>query len=196
MQIFEVTKKQKIDEAVPGLADLAMGGLAKVAGAVGLGGAQDPTKIAAAQQTQIDDVAKRALPQWMAKRTQLERTLGTGQVDFNEELEAWLEDNVFRNYLKMANIDPRYLQAIKNQINIVNNTTNDAMRLEQFKKLLSTAMMARPGRAQAARSSGVIPTKIDPSGKITIGKYTLDPNSKSDAVMIALLNNLQQQGKL
>ena len=206
MQIFEVTKTQQVDEAIPGLGDLVKAGIGKAIGAAA--GAGDPQKIAAAQQAQIDDVSRRALPQWMAKRAQLERTLGTNQVDFNEELEAWLEDNIFRGYLRMPGLDPRYQQAIKRLINVVNNTTDEAVRAAQFKKLISTAMMARSARAQpgqpgqpaaAAQSlqaSGVFPTKIDPAGRITIGKYTLDPNEKNDAFMIAMINNLQAQGKL
>ena len=175
-----------------GRADLIKGGAARMMGA----GQADPQKIAAAQQQQIDTVTKQALPQWLAKRAQLERTLGTGTVDFDEELEAWLEDNVLRNYLKIDTIDPRYQQAIKRQINVVNNTTSEALRTEQFKKLLATAIMARPSRAQAAQTSGVLQTKIDPSGRVSIGKYTLDPGNKNEAFMIAMLQNLQQQGKI
>lgn len=173
--------------------DLAKKGLAGMIS----GGQPNAQKVAAAQQAQIDKVAKQALPQWMAKRSQLEKTLGAGQVNFDEELEAWLEDNVLRNYLKFDNVDPKYKTAIDNQIRAINSTTNDGSRLEQFKKLLTTSIMARPSRAQASQASGVIPTKIDPSSnKISIGKYTLNPNDKNDAVMIALLKNLQQQGKL
>ena len=190
MQIHEITR---LDEQLGGMvSNLIKGGAARMMGA----GQADPQKIDAAQQRQIDTVAKQALPQWMAKRAQLERNLGTGTVDFNEELEAWLEDNVLRNYLKIDTIDPRYQQAIKRQINVVNNTTSEAMRMQQFKKLLSTAIMARPSRAQAAQTSGVMQTKIDPSGRVTIGRYTLDPSDKNEGVLIALLQNLQQQGKI
>jgi len=192
MQIHEITKSQ-INEQLGGMVgDLVKGGAARLMGA----GQTDPQKVAAAQQQQIDTVAKQALPQWLAKRAQLERALGTGTVDFDEELEAWLEDNVLRNYLKIDTIDPRYQQAIRRQINVVNNTTNDALRSEQFKKLLATAIMARPSRAQASQTSGVMQTKIDPSGRVTIGRYTLDPNDKNEGVLIALLQNLQQQGKI
>jgi hypothetical protein len=192
MQIYEVTQPKINEQLGSMVSDLIKGGAARVMGA----GQADPQKVAAAQQQQIDTVAKQALPQWLAKRAQLERTLGTGTVDFDEELEAWLEDNVLRNYLKIDTIDPRYQQAIKRQINVVNNTTSDALRTEQFKKLLATAMMARPSRAQAAQASGVMQTKIDPSGRVTIGQYTLNPADKNESVLIALLQNLQTQGKI
>lgn len=193
MQIHELTKPPVNEQLGAMVGDLVKGGLASL-----MGGGQpaDPQKIAAAQQDQINKVAQQALPQWLAKRAQLERTLGTNQVDFNEELEAWLEDNVFRNYLKLDNIDPRYQQAIKQQINVVNNTTSSELQAAQFRKLLATAMMARPARAQAVQASGVIPTKIDPSGRVSIGNHTLDPNNKNEAFMIAMIQNLQQQGKI
>ncbi len=192
MQIHEITKTQ-VNEALGDMVgDLIKGGIAKAIS----GGSQDPQKVAAAQQQQIDRVATQALPQWLAKRAALERSLGRTQVNFDEELEAWLEDNVFRGYLKMDSVDPRYQQAIKKLINVVNNTTSNDLRQAQFKKLLSTAMMARPSRANAAAASGVIPTKIDPSGKISMGRYTLNPSDKNDAVLIALIQNLQQAGKL
>jgi hypothetical protein len=40
MQIFEVTKKQDLQEAIPGLGDLVMGGLARAMGS----GQADPLK--------------------------------------------------------------------------------------------------------------------------------------------------------
>ena len=196
MQIHEITR---LDEQLGGMvSDLIKGGAARMMG----GGQADPQKIDAAQQRQIDTVAKQALPQWLAKRAQLERSLGSGTanipsgINFDEELEAWLEDNVLRNYLKVDTVDPQYQRAIRRQIYMVNNTLNDATRLEQFKKLLATAMMARAPRSQAAQTSGVMQTKIDPSGRVTIGKYTLDPTDEKEKLLMNLLQNLQQQGKI
>ena len=147
-------------------------------------------------EADVRRLAKEALPQWLGKRAQLERTLDPAQLDLDEELEAWIEDNIFRSYLKLDSVDPRYQTVIKRQINLVNSVADVKQRQQAFEKLIAAAMMARPTRSQAAQITGTIPTRIDPSGDITIGKHKLDPNDKNEAVLIALINNMRAQGKI
>lgn len=139
MQIHEVTK---IKEAV---GDLVQSGLAQLMSR----GAQDPARVQAANQARIDKVATQALPLWQAKRTQLEQTLGQGQVNFDEELESWIEENILRGTLKIEQLDPQYQNIIKQQITVVNNTQNPTARADAFKRLIGAAVLARPARSQA-----------------------------------------------
>lgn len=185
MQIHEITR---LDEA--GMMDTMAGWAAQ--GLSKMMGMNDPNKLAATQQAKIADVAKRALPLWQAKRTQLERSLGTGRVDFDAELESWLEDNILRRNLALSQMDPQYQKAIRNQIYQVNNVQSEPLRLEAFKKLIATATMARPSRSQAAQYSGIIPLRQQ-GGRISIGQYQLNPNDPSDKFVLAYLQQKQPQ---
>lgn len=147
MQIHEVTKNI-LNEAVPGIGGLVTGGMASLMGRAA--GQQTATQVSAANQAQIDKVATKAYPMWQAKRMQLEKTMGMTADDFDEELEAWIEDNVLRGNYKIDQMDPRYQTQIKTLINQVNNIQDDATRLAKFKQLIATAVLARPARRDVA----------------------------------------------
>lgn len=152
MLINEVTKNTLNEQPTLGSAvgDALLGGLAKVMGQ----SQQDPNKVAAANQAQIDQVARRALPMWQAKQAQIAATVGTP--NFDEELEAWLEDNVLRNRLNIDDLDPTYQRNIKNQIKIVNAIPDAelAKKRQEFGRLIGMAIIARPSRQQAAQIRG------------------------------------------
>ena len=142
MQIHEITKPQ-LNEALGSMVgDLIKGGIAKA-----IGGSGTPAeKLAAGQSAQIASLANRALAQWQAKQAQLAQTLGTP--NFDEELEAWIEDNLLPNRLNVEDLDPAYKNQIKAQIAIVNQIpdTDLPKKRAAFQKLVATAVMSRPAR--------------------------------------------------
>lgn len=150
MQINEITKP-KLTEA--GLADVIYGGLAKVFGG---GASQDPEKIAAANQRAIDAIAKKALPLWLAKKSQLDRAF-TSIEDYNDELEAWVEQNLLnhRQVRTLSQADPKYQAKIKQLIQNVNDATSSPQqRQTSFNQLVAVAAMARPARRDAEQVVG------------------------------------------
>lgn len=151
MQIHEITQlnEQEAPASLGGMIGSSiMGGLAKVMGA----GQQDPTKIAASNQQKIDDVAKRALPMWMAKQAQLVQVMGNPNMD--EELESWIEQNMLQGRLHVEDLDPAYQSKIKSQIKIVNATSDMNQKRAEFSKLIAATMLARPSRANVGRVAG------------------------------------------
>lgn len=151
MQIHEITK-QHLTEA--GLADVIYGGLAKLVG--GVTGAQSPEKMAAANQQAIEAIAKKALPMWLAKKAQLDRAF-TSIDDYNEELEAWTEQNLLnhRQVRTISQADPKYQAKIKELIQNVNDAQSSPQtRQESFNQLVAVAAMARPARSDAERVAG------------------------------------------
>lgn len=146
MQIHEITKTQ-INEALGDMVgDLIKGGIAKV-----MGGKGTPAeKLAAGQSAQIASLANRALAQWQAKQAQLSQTLGN--VNFDEELEAWVEDNLLPGRLNVEDLDPAYKTQIIDTIKIVNGIpdTDLPKKRAAFQKLVATAVMSRPARMAAA----------------------------------------------
>lgn len=149
MQIHEVTLlKEQTPTTLGGMVGSSiMGGLSRVMGA----GQQDPAKMAAANQAKIDDVAKRALPMWLAKQSQIAQTMGTA--NFDEELEAWIEQNMLQGRLHVEDLDPAYQSKIKSQIKIVNSIPDADLNRKraEFSKLIAATMLARPARSQAGR---------------------------------------------
>lgn len=154
MLINEVENKKNVAEQLPGLGqavgDAVLGGIAKIMGT----GQQDPNKVASANTAQIAQVAKRALPMWQAKQAQISSTVGTP--NFDEELEAWLEDNILRNRLNIDDLDPTYQRNLKNQIKVVNSIadTDLAKKREEFARLIGMAVIARPSRQQVSQVRG------------------------------------------
>lgn len=163
--------------------DAIMGGLAKVMGA----GQQDPAKVQAANQKKIDDVAKRALPLWMAKQAQIAQALGNPNMD--EELEAWIEQNMLQGRLHVEDLDPAYQSKIKSQIKLVNTTTDMNQKRAEFSKLIAAAMLARPARTNVGRVAG----RIDARAVVNQAMSYLGAGL-STAQLQAIGRNLKAQG--
>lgn len=176
MQIHEVTK---INETP--ISDLIYGGLARAMS----GSQQDPTKLAASSQAKIADIAKRALPSWQAKQTQISQTMGTA--NFDEELEAWLEQNILQNRLHVEDLDPAYTSQIKNIIKAVNaipDTDVDRKRNE-FTKLIATTLLARPARQNVGR----VAAKANVQAVITSALAAIEGGANMSSQQVRALGN-------
>lgn len=173
MQIHEITK---LEEGM--LSDVVFGALNRA-----LGGRQaSPEKMAQANQAAINSVAKKAYPMWLAKREQLAKTMQLATPDeYNEELEAWIEDNLLRQPLRsLDDADPRYKTAIEKLIQQVNNQgISPKQREEFFNQLVATSVMARPSRAQAGavRMKGTAQGAIQAAAAFSLSGQAGNPQS-------------------